>query len=604
MRKHFIQFSRKNLLVAVLIVPLLFVSIFKKNSKNGVETQLLINNTYKYKLENLEGIEKSYPHLLKLLEIAKKNNDIESIAFINYRLSALFYHMNLYNQALDYAKLSLSSYKKLNDTINVCAQSLFISSIYDNKGDTMQAIDQLKNLELLSIYPNFINEEKNKYNSIYTKVLYRLSDLYLKADLIALSRKFALQAYENSYALSKEMLFNRANALIYRKEGNEVKELETINLVLNSFPNKSALGLLPYFLRAAELYIKQGNDSKAKELLSIAERIKLSCVFGSKVSVNSNLERFQERFRVLYLLDSLSIVKKDAAKIFYYTKLMLSAKDTIYYLNSNKQLLEIKTLTDEVDLKLLLSEERHKRTKLMTYIVSLCVTLILLLLLILIYVVSKRKIRLKNVAILKLRDHSVISIDKGLVGDDYDITTKNGIADKKADQDTRDDNELEDDKDSLGRNSEYNLEAYSKVVTSLDEEDYSLLFKNMEEVMRDKKPYLKAQLKRGEFARLICTNETYLYYTIKAYTSYKNFSDYINFYRVKYACDMIKTNPKLSLETVATESGFNGRQSFYRVFCSYMSMSPKEYRDALNLLIFKLVYVRHPCVSLYIVIFL
>ena len=50
-------------------------------------------------------------------------------------------------------------------------------------------------------------------------------------------------------------------------------------------------------------------------------------------------------------------------------------------------------------------------------------------------------------------------------------------------------------------------------------------------------------------------------------------------YRLRYATQLMRTNPELSLSEVATSSGFFSRSTFNRQFALFYGCSPTEYRE-------------------------
>lgn len=59
----------------------------------------------------------------------------------------------------------------------------------------------------------------------------------------------------------------------------------------------------------------------------------------------------------------------------------------------------------------------------------------------------------------------------------------------------------------------------------------------------------------------------------------QSFNQYINQYRIEYACKLLKDSSlNLSIEELALESGFNSKSSFNRNFKSQMGCTPSQYR--------------------------
>lgn len=60
-------------------------------------------------------------------------------------------------------------------------------------------------------------------------------------------------------------------------------------------------------------------------------------------------------------------------------------------------------------------------------------------------------------------------------------------------------------------------------------------------------------------------------------TFHRNFNQYINDIRLKYACHRLETSHDTILE-ICLDSGFESQRTFNRVFKEYFHMTPKEYR--------------------------
>jgi AraC-like DNA-binding protein/Tfp pilus assembly protein PilF len=115
--------------------------------------------------------------------------------------------------------------------------------------------------------------------------------------------------------------------------------------------------------------------------------------------------------------------------------------------------------------------------------------------------------------------------------------------------------------------------------TSISSEDDNV-FNRFIELMKNSNIYTNAEVSRKEVAGKIGTNETYLGTTIKQYTG-MTFTDYINEFRLNYARNLFLEN-KLSVESIAFESGFGSRRNFLRLFSKRYGLSPTSYRKQLT----------------------
>lgn len=103
------------------------------------------------------------------------------------------------------------------------------------------------------------------------------------------------------------------------------------------------------------------------------------------------------------------------------------------------------------------------------------------------------------------------------------------------------------------------------------------LFDRIRRLITEEKLYLNPQLKLSDISRLAHTNRTYA----SAFFNSENtrFYDYINGLRIQYAKTLLTGTAK-RIEDIAVESGFSSRQSFHRVFLSFVKVSPTDYRES------------------------
>lgn len=103
--------------------------------------------------------------------------------------------------------------------------------------------------------------------------------------------------------------------------------------------------------------------------------------------------------------------------------------------------------------------------------------------------------------------------------------------------------------------------------------------KHIIQLMREDKPYLKPDLRLTELAATLEMSTSH-FSEVLHYCFKENFYNFINFYRVIEAQDLLK-NASYSDEkiiTVAFDAGFKSKTTFNRVFKSYTGLTPSEYR--------------------------
>lgn len=109
-------------------------------------------------------------------------------------------------------------------------------------------------------------------------------------------------------------------------------------------------------------------------------------------------------------------------------------------------------------------------------------------------------------------------------------------------------------------------------------EECKRLFKLLEAVMQQKKPYKNPALKIADLADLIGTSSHVLSYLFNQYLN-RNFYDYVNDYRVAEFKQLIAKEEyaRYTLSALAEHCGFSSRASFFRHFKKMTGVTPNEY---------------------------
>jgi len=98
--------------------------------------------------------------------------------------------------------------------------------------------------------------------------------------------------------------------------------------------------------------------------------------------------------------------------------------------------------------------------------------------------------------------------------------------------------------------------------------------------MEEHKPYLEPELTVQDLADMLNVPAARLTMVLNIHLK-KNFYQFINTYRVKYAAGLMR-DPAMANEnilTIALEAGFNSKTSFNTYFKRIMNMTPREYRS-------------------------
>ncbi|WP_436515572.1 helix-turn-helix domain-containing protein [Ekhidna sp. To15] len=107
--------------------------------------------------------------------------------------------------------------------------------------------------------------------------------------------------------------------------------------------------------------------------------------------------------------------------------------------------------------------------------------------------------------------------------------------------------------------------------------------RKLEQLMRERKPYINASLKLSDLAAVLELNPRHLSQTIN--THFKmNFSEYVNYHRIEDAkiqlTESIKSG-KTILE-ILYETGFNTKSNFNHTFKELTGQTPSEFKRRKN----------------------
>ena len=105
------------------------------------------------------------------------------------------------------------------------------------------------------------------------------------------------------------------------------------------------------------------------------------------------------------------------------------------------------------------------------------------------------------------------------------------------------------------------------------------IIKDLNCKMQQEKFYLNSDLNLHELANNVSVNAYILSEAINKIEN-RNFYEYVNFYRVNFAKDLL-VNQKYSrakLHTICFESGFNNRTTFTNAFKKFTGLTPSQYR--------------------------
>jgi len=107
-------------------------------------------------------------------------------------------------------------------------------------------------------------------------------------------------------------------------------------------------------------------------------------------------------------------------------------------------------------------------------------------------------------------------------------------------------------------------------------DNHQAICENLMEYLEKEKPYLNPNIKIIDVADCLKTNKSYLSRIINSHFK-KNFSQFINWYRVRDSMDLYMKDPTIDISTMASKSGFQSMTTFNTAFTRYTGMTPGEW---------------------------
>lgn len=101
----------------------------------------------------------------------------------------------------------------------------------------------------------------------------------------------------------------------------------------------------------------------------------------------------------------------------------------------------------------------------------------------------------------------------------------------------------------------------------------------VEQWMEETKPYLNKDFKLTDVVRVVSLNRTYLSMIFNEGWG-ENFSSVVRNYRIRYAEDLLRNHPELTINEIADLCGFTSPSTFHRAFAQcHEKLTPKKFRE-------------------------
>lgn len=109
-------------------------------------------------------------------------------------------------------------------------------------------------------------------------------------------------------------------------------------------------------------------------------------------------------------------------------------------------------------------------------------------------------------------------------------------------------------------------------------EDANYIISKLEKAMQDKELFKNPNLKMNDVAREIHVTPHQLSRVLNSNLS-KNFTQFVNEYRINEACKMLVTESNLTVDAISFEVGFNSKSTFFSTFKKYKGMTPSAFQQ-------------------------
>ncbi|MBB5620923.1 AraC-like DNA-binding protein [Pedobacter cryoconitis] len=115
-------------------------------------------------------------------------------------------------------------------------------------------------------------------------------------------------------------------------------------------------------------------------------------------------------------------------------------------------------------------------------------------------------------------------------------------------------------------------------VKKVNEADAEILIRKLEKVMTENEAYKNPDLKLSDLSKGINVSSHQLSQLLNDNLG-KNFTTFVNEFRIREACKIISTDDRLTLESVGYEVGFNSKSTFFAAFKKQTNTTPLNYQQ-------------------------
>ena len=500
------------------------LKIHENNTNSNEIARILI------RLSSIRIIENNNETAILLLNKARDLGNDEIKSSCNYSVAVIYHYIENYEKSLQYIFLSLEYYMQTGDSIQMANCYNVIGSNYSRvNNDSLALINFNHALE--------IHKENSKIDYAYILgnigVIYSNSNNNLQAIKVYLQAVKILLKIEDIHSLAN-IYINLGNS--YRDLNNFIKAEDIYNKARDIFIElNDSSNLALYYNKMGILYNK--NNSINKSIKYLNKSIEIADIYENTYVLRNN---YYELFNIYQSQNNNTLALE------YHLK-YVNIKDSIFSLEKEKSIdnLRISYETEKnkqtidflkIEHKLNTSTiKQQKRTEILLIIILI---IIIVFSIILLYVyLQKNKAHRRLV----LKDKEVILAENKL-----------GISIK---------------------NEEKLIESHEK-----SNPNNIKLAEQILELIEKEQIYTKNNLTIHELADMLNTNQKYVSQTINVVFN-KNFSNFINEYRVKKACSLFASTEshKYTIFAIAQKVGFKSHSSFISAFKKNTGVTPTFY---------------------------
>lgn len=114
-------------------------------------------------------------------------------------------------------------------------------------------------------------------------------------------------------------------------------------------------------------------------------------------------------------------------------------------------------------------------------------------------------------------------------------------------------------------------------IKKMDVAEAEILIRKLESLMNEKDLYKNPNLTLQDLAKELNISSHQLSQFLNTNLG-KNFTSFVNEFRIKEACKIITSNDKLTLESIGYDVGFNSKSTFFSAFKKHTGTTPSNYQ--------------------------